>query len=186
MKKYDKNTKSAFSKALTEDMRSDWSTPPAVCRALDGEFHFTLDACARADNALCSLFFTKEQNGLMQSWRGHRVYCCPPSGRKSFELWTEKSSREALQKDTIVVMLLPASTDAGWFHKYILNQPGVVVRFLDHRIPFENSLTPSYALDRAEDENGKKKAHGGMRPSMVVIFTGKKRKFRVESMHIEY
>ena len=186
MKRQAKNTKSAFSKSMTEAMRSEWSTPLALFHALNREFQFTLDACARADNALCGRYFTKEQNGLLQSWRGEKVYCCPPSGYKSFEAWSGKSSQEARHKGTIVVMLLPASTDAKWFHKYIMNQPGVIVRFLDHRIPFENALTPSYANDQAKDENGKRKLSYGTRASMVVIFTGSKRKFRVESMHVDY
>ena len=47
-----------------------WSTPQDFFDKLDAEFHFNLDVCATPENAKCSRFFTKEQDGLKQSWGG--------------------------------------------------------------------------------------------------------------------
>ncbi len=47
-----------------------WSTPQDFFDKLDAEFHFDLDVCATPENAKCSRFFTKEQDGLKQSWGG--------------------------------------------------------------------------------------------------------------------
>lgn len=47
-----------------------WETPAAFFRALDAEFHFTLDVCAVPENAKCKVFYTPEQDGLAQNWGG--------------------------------------------------------------------------------------------------------------------
>jgi hypothetical protein len=46
-----------------------WATPADLYRALDAEFHFTLDPCPL--NGL---------GGLDRTWKGERVYCNPPWG----------------------------------------------------------------------------------------------------------
>ena len=71
------NTDVMFSSA-----RDDWETPQDVFDRLDGEFHFTLDPCADAYNHKCSKYYTKEQDGLIRSWRGETVFCNPPYGRE--------------------------------------------------------------------------------------------------------
>lgn len=50
----------------------DWATPQALFDQLDSEFHFTLDPCADHVNHKCERYFTKEDNGLEQSWGGGR------------------------------------------------------------------------------------------------------------------
>lgn len=159
-------------------LTAEWSTPQWLFDELDKEFHFTLDACAQPFNAKCKKFYSPKENGLEQSWKGETVFCCPPSGVKELRHWVEKASSEAKKKGTTVVMLLPVSTDSRWFKDNIYHQNGVVVRFLPGRIKFVNPIVPSWVNGNNEDE-----AHpvaGGMRPSMVVIFTGKKAKFCVE------
>ena len=47
-----------------------WETPDAFFRALDAEFHFTLDVCALPVNAKCREFYTPKQDGLKQPWSG--------------------------------------------------------------------------------------------------------------------
>jgi hypothetical protein len=59
-----------ISKALLSSRSEEWATPPDLFRKLNAEFHFTLDVCATAENAKCPKFFTKKENGLLQSWRG--------------------------------------------------------------------------------------------------------------------
>ena len=60
--------------------KENWETPQDFFNKLNEEFRFTLDAAASDDNAKCANYFTKEQDGLVQSW-GHTVWLNPPYGR---------------------------------------------------------------------------------------------------------
>lgn len=173
-----KSTKSVNS-SVSSAIAGEWETPDELFQELDRVYHFTLDACARPENAKCQKFFTKKEDGLAQDWRGNVVYCCPPSGTRNLRLWVAKGAAEGKKKNTTVVMLLPVSTDAAWFQEHIYLQPGVRVHFLPERVKFTNRLLPSYAK---YGQNGTKNPAGGMRPSMVVVFTGSKRKFCCESI----
>lgn len=71
------NTKLMFSS------ESDlWSTPQDFFNELDKEFNFTLDPCSTHENAKCAKHFTIEDNGLIQDWKGHTVFCNPHMGKK--------------------------------------------------------------------------------------------------------
>ena len=115
---------------------AEWATPQAFFDALNAEFHFTLDPCATAENAKCSKFFTKEDNGLLQSWKGERVFCNPPYGRE-ISAWVEKCDKEARNGAEVVVMLIPARTDTRYFHEYIYKKHEV--RFIAGRLHFNES-----------------------------------------------
>ncbi|MBR2859062.1 MAG: hypothetical protein IKB90_03070 [Alistipes sp.] len=47
-----------------------WATPQDFFDRLNAEFDFDIDVCASPDNAKCDTYFTKEQDGLSQSWGG--------------------------------------------------------------------------------------------------------------------
>ena len=47
-----------------------WETPQEFFDALDAEFHFTLDTCALPEHAKCARYYTPEQDGLSQPWKG--------------------------------------------------------------------------------------------------------------------
>ena len=126
--------------------KDEWETPWELYRELDEEFGFTLDVCASAENAKCGRFYTKEENGLLYKWEGV-CWCNPPYGRK-IGSWV----RKAAESGTTVVMLLPARTDTGWFHDYILGK--AEIRFIRGRLRF------SGATDNAPF------------PCMVVVFRG--------------
>lgn len=55
---------------LFSSATDQWATPQDFFDALDAEFHFTLDPCADETNHKCETYFTKEQDGLKQSWGG--------------------------------------------------------------------------------------------------------------------
>ena len=59
------NTKGIFSSNSDE-----WATPQAFFDELNKEFNFDLDACATHENHKCEHYFTKEENGLLQTWGG--------------------------------------------------------------------------------------------------------------------
>ena len=108
----------------------EWETPQELFDELDREFHFTLDVCANSENAKCAKFFTKEQDGLVQDWRGETVWMNPPYGHQIKD-WVKKISEEG------GVALLPARTDTRWFHDYILGK--AEIRFLRGRVKFNGA-----------------------------------------------
>lgn len=124
------NTDVMFSSA--SDM---WETPQDFFDELDQEFHFTLDACAVPENAKCAAYYTPEQDGLSQPWRGV-VWCNPPYGRQVGK-WVEKAALSAFSGCASVVMLLPARTDTAWFHDYIYGL--AEIRFIRGRLKFGGS-----------------------------------------------
>ena len=90
---YDKSTKSV-SRNVSLTIAGEWETPDELFRELDRKYHFTLDACARPENAKCQKFFTAQDDGLVQDWKGHTVFCCPPSGAANLRRWVKKGSFE--------------------------------------------------------------------------------------------
>ena len=58
--------------------KDDWRTPPELFAELDAVYHFTLDPCSTHENALCKKHYTKEEDGLIQSWGGETVFMNPP------------------------------------------------------------------------------------------------------------
>ena len=117
-------------------MTDEWSTPDDLFAALDKEFHFDLDPCANADNHKCERYFTKEDDGLAQSWEGHRVFCNPPYGRAIWK-WVAKAYEEGTKKNTLVVLLIPARTETTYFHDYILHH--AEIRFIRGRLRFSGA-----------------------------------------------
>ena len=63
---------------LYSSRSEEWPTPQNFFDALNAEFQFTLDPCATPENAKCSNFYTKHENGLEKDRGTHRVFCNPP------------------------------------------------------------------------------------------------------------
>lgn len=126
-----------------------WATPQDFFDRLNAEFNFDVDVCATPENAKCDVYFTKEQDGLVQSWGGLTCWCNPPYGREVSK-WVQKAYTSSRGEGSTVVMLLPARTDTKWFHEYIYNKSEI--RFIKGRLKFGDS------------ENS------APFPSMVVIF----------------
>ena len=108
-------------------------TPQALFDQLDAEFHFTLDAASSDLNAKCARHYTELDNSLHQPWAPDVVWCNPPYG-KVIRAWVEKGYREA-GLGALVVMLVPAVTDLGWWHDVAMHAHEI--RFIRGRIPFE-------------------------------------------------
>jgi len=128
----------------------DWPTPRGVFNKLNKEFNFTLDPCASSENTKCARYFTEKEDGLKQSWAGEIVFMNPPYGR-SIGKWIQKAYNESL-KGAVVVCLIPARTDTGWWHKYCMK--AWEIRFIRGRIKFEGAK------------------HNAPFPSAIVIFRG--------------
>ena len=81
--------------AMFTSNTNEWATPQAFFDELNKEFTFTLDPCATPQNAKCARYFTKEIDGLAQSWRGETVFCNPPYGR-DLAKWVAKAHAEVV------------------------------------------------------------------------------------------
>ena len=110
----------------------EWATPPELFDSLHLEFGFTLDVCATEANAKCPHYFTEFQDGLTKSWSGFRCWMNPPYGREIYA-WTRKAREEAAS-GTLVVGLLPASTDLAWWHDDVIGRASI--RYLRGRVRF--------------------------------------------------
>lgn len=146
-----------ISKALFSSASGEWETPQKVFDYYHARYNFTLDPCATPENAMCPTFFTKEADGLRQSWSHHRVWCNPPYGR-GIGAWVEKAHYHK-EWGGLAVLLLPARTDTQWFHKYIwaVSRPydGIRVELLQGRLKFGGAKNSAPF------------------PSVVVIFSGR-------------
>ena len=56
--------------ALKSSNSDEWETPQELYDKLDAEFHFDLDPCATDKSNKTDTYFTKEQDGLKNSWGG--------------------------------------------------------------------------------------------------------------------
>ena len=66
-----------------------WETPQELFNELNKEFKFELDVCAVPENAKCKDYFTPDQDGLMQKWKGI-CWMNPPYGR-NIGNWVKKA-----------------------------------------------------------------------------------------------
>ncbi len=139
--------------AMFSSNKDDWETPQNFFDKLNEEFHFDLDPCADCTNHKCKKFYTKDDNGLLQDWKGHTVFCNPPYGSKSTADWIRKCAEEGCKPNTTVVMLIPARTDTRAFHEYIYGK--AEIRFIKGRLKFGGSKNSAPF------------------PSMIVIFKKK-------------
>ena len=127
-----------------------WATPQDVFDKLNEEFNFNTDVCASSTNAKCSHYYTEQDNGLLQDWKG-TCFMNPPYGRTIGE-WVSKAYKEST-KGATVVCLLPSRTDTRWWHDNIIDNDAEV-RFIKGRLKFggHNNSAPF--------------------PSAIVIFRG--------------
>ena len=118
----------------------EWYTPIDLFNNLNNEFHFTLDPCATDEWHLCDKYFTKDSDGLFQSWSNEIVFCNPPYSQISE--WVYKCFLENQQNNITIVLLIPARTDTKYFHNYIL--PFCELRFIKGRLKFSNKGTAPF------------------------------------------
>lgn len=109
-------------KALFSSASDRWETPHDLYAALNEEFGFDFDPCP----------LDGEEDGLTPlfcQWRGKRVFCNPPYGRR-LGRWLKRGLEAA-----IAVFLLPVRTDTQWFHEIVLPH-AAEIRFLRGRLRF--------------------------------------------------
>ncbi len=111
-------------------------TPQWLFAKYDAMHDFTIDVAANANNAKCPRYYTREDNGLIASWKDERVWCNPPYS--NIAEWVAKASHE---HDADIVMLLPANrTEQRWWHMFVepYRDRGkrLRVEFLERRLNF--------------------------------------------------
>lgn len=121
-----------ISPVLYSSRSEEWATPADFFAALDDEFGFTLDPCATRLNAKCRTYYTKADNGLVQDWGRHTVFCNPPYGRDIGD-WVKKCFLAAKAGAT-VVLLVHARTDTRFFHDWMYGK--AELRFVRGRLKF--------------------------------------------------
>lgn len=134
-------------KALFSSNSEEWETPQDLFDQLNETYKFNLDPCATPENAKCPVYFTKELDGLKQSWvsvtgKGWidyipgRVFCNPPYGRGTIDKWTKKAREEIENGNAeLIVMLLPVRTCTRWFHEDVVPVADAVY-FIRGRLKF--------------------------------------------------
>jgi phage N-6-adenine-methyltransferase len=117
----------------------DRGTDPALFAVLSRRFgDFTIDVAAAPHNAKCVRYFTREDDGLVQSWAGEQVWCNPPYS--DCRSWVAKAWVEL--HAPLIVMLMPANrTEQGWWQDLVepyRDRPGSSLRveFLRGRLGF--------------------------------------------------
>lgn len=93
-----------------------WATPQDFFDKWDAVYGFETDVCALPGNAKCANYFSPEQDGLAQEWKGV-CWMNPPYGRQ-IKAWVRKAYEAAKSGGASVVCLLPSRTDTSWWHDY--------------------------------------------------------------------
>lgn len=104
-------------RGMAVDDVDDRETPDDLFGPLHDRFSFTIDVAASARNAKLPRYWTRDDDGLAQTWLGERVWCNPPYS--ACEQWVRKAWAE---RDwcPLVVMLLPANrTEQPWWQEQI-------------------------------------------------------------------
>ena len=97
----------------------EWATPLDLFEPLAREYLIDLDVAASAANAKCEEYFDRDLDGLQRDWGRRRCWMNPP--HSALASWVAKADQEA-QRGAVVIALLPARTDAGWFHEHVLDR----------------------------------------------------------------
>ena len=146
----------SINKSMLTSTTDLWSTPQYFFDEMNSIYGpFTIDVCADASNAKCTVFFDKDKNGLKQKWYG-KCWMNPPYG-KTIKEWMKKAY-ESAQNGATVVCLVPARTDTKWWHDYVMKADEI--RFIKGRLKFGNAKNSAPF------------------PSAIVIFKGFKNEIK--------
>jgi hypothetical protein len=104
--------------------KQNWTTPDSIFGPLHDEYNFTLDGASEPGNGLLPHASTAKQP---LCWEGERVFCNPP--------WSNIPPfiEQAALAD-LAVLLVPARTNARWFHRAL--DLGATVRYFLGRPSF--------------------------------------------------
>lgn len=138
----------------------DWATPQDFFNSVAERFGgFDWDAAASLSNCKVSLdghylFYGLEHDALSKRWShdGKKIWLNPPYGRVIGKFMAK--AVEAYMDGCLVVCLVPARTDTGWWHDYVA--PYAKVEFIRGRLKFGEAKNSAPF------------------PSAIVIYDGRK------------
>ena len=149
--------------AKSKKLKMKWiRTPEVIWKSLSKEFNFTVDACASDKNYLLPKYWTKENSALDKNWDNEVVYCHP-----MYDIYIPKFVKKSINSNCLTVFLLPASTNAGYFHEYFYKKSNVDVRFLKR-----HHTGTGHKFFSDDDEEPK---CGYLRPLMIVVVDNRKK-----------
>ncbi len=130
-----------YHEVASSSASDDWPTPGWLVDRMAAEFgEFDLDPAASAVNAKAGRYFTRDDDGLSQPWKAHRVWCNPPYGRAELPLWAAKARQEVANGNAeLVVALVPVRTSARWWRELT---DGALVRYLPRRLRYRERDCP--------------------------------------------
>lgn len=103
-----------------------WATPREFFEPLNNEFGFTLDGAADDSNGNALLLRASTPEAPLD-WHDERVFCNPP--------WSNiPPFVELAATAELAVLLVPARTNARWFHRAL--ELGASVRYFKPKIRF--------------------------------------------------
>lgn len=108
-------------KTRAKNTKDNWRTPKYLFDYLNLKYHFNIDLAADDNNHLCNDYYTEETDALKQDWTGKRAFCNPPFSQK--KVWIKKAAETVKmpEKNTIIVMIIPATVETEAWRKYIWN-----------------------------------------------------------------
>jgi len=118
---------------------TEWETPDWFFDRLDEEFKFQFDACASQRNTKCEVYIDEGQDCLVYEWSGCQfallttAWMNPPWGR-GVGKFVHRAYEQSKKHNTVVVCLLPASTDTKWWRDWVWKASEV--RFVTSRLHF--------------------------------------------------
>lgn len=133
-----------------------WNTPLEIFNPLNDLWGFTLDVACLSDSALCSKYFTPDDDGLEQDWGNEICWMNPPYN--DIRTWAKKAAA-AYKNGATVVVLIPARTDTQACQDILFPNASATC-FIKGRLKFNNpSLT----------EDGTHVTNTAPFPSMLVV-----------------
>ena len=130
----------------------NWRTPHDLFDKINREFHFDVDRAADKDNALCDLFYSKEESCVVSDFGNwsFRGFINPPYSDPGPFFYKAHEQRQ----NALTVMLVKVATSEKYWFETVKNAH---VRFFAGRIKFwDEENTPHY---------------GATFPSALVIFS---------------
>ena len=116
--------------------RQEWATPEDFLFAVSREFLINIDVCASPGNCVVPDFYTRETNGLVQSWFPYDIktaWCNP--GFSSAREWVVKAVAEVqCSAGATAILILPCAPSTKWWD-YAVNC-GAEIRLLSPRVQF--------------------------------------------------
>jgi site-specific DNA-methyltransferase (adenine-specific) len=126
-----------INKGMMSSAKQDWETPKGLFALLHRLCAFTVDAASNGHNAKLPKHWTEKDDGLAQSWKGHRVWVNPPYGRHQ-KAWIVKAHNEYRNHGVKSALLIPARTDTVIWQQFIFDpEVDADVLLLKGRLKFE-------------------------------------------------